>query len=250
MKTVFWTLLAFFPSVAAAQLPPAGAPFKVELEGGVLFQSRNEVQIPNEDTASRIDLVDQVGAGPLPAGRLTLHWNFYGRHGASVVLAPLEYTRSAVIDEPIRFDRVDFPAGRETDFTFKFNSWRINYNYRFLERTGLKAWVGFTAKIRDAKVTVAQADRKGELTNLGFVPLLFLAMDWEFTKHWHLLAEFNGLAGGPGRAFDVSLKVAYDLGERYGLGLGYRTVEGGADVSRVYNFAWIHYVVAAVWYRF
>ncbi len=250
MRNLMFALLALVPTVAAAQHPPVGSPFKVELEGGVLFQSRNEVQIPNEDTATRIDLVDQVGVGPLPAGRLTLHWNFYGRHGAAVVLAPLEYTRSAVIDEPLRFDRVDFPSGRETDFTFKFNSWRANYNYRFLERAGLKAWVGFTAKVRDAKVTVAQSDRKGELTNLGFVPLLYLALDWEFAERWHLLADFNGLAGGPGRAFDVSVKVAYDLGEHYGLGVGYRTVEGGADVSRVYNFAWIHYAVATVWYRF
>ena len=250
MKNIIFALLAFFPAVAAAQNPPVGSPFKVEFEGGLLFQTRNEVQIPQEDTATRIDLVDQVGVGPLPAGRLTLHWNFHGRHGAAVVLAPLEFTRSAVIDEPIRYDRVDFAAGEKTDFTYKFNSWRANYNYRFLERAGLHAWVGFTAKIRDARVAVEQDGRKGELTNLGFVPLLFLALDWEFADGFHLLVDFNGLAGGPGRAFDVSAKVAYELTDDLGVSLGYRTVEGGADVDAVYNFAWLHYAVASVWYRF
>lgn len=250
MKRWLFFLSFIFPATAFAQHPPTDSSFKVELEGGVLFQSRNQVQIPNEETATRIDLVDQVGIGPLPAGRITLHWNFHGRHGASVVLAPLEFTRSNVIDDPIRFDRVDFAAGEKTDFTFKFNSWRANYNYRFLNQPRLHAWVGFTAKIRDAKVAVAQEGREGELTNLGFVPLLYTAAEWEFAPGWRLLADFNGLAGGPGRAFDVSVKVARVLTERMGAGIGYRTVEGGADVSRVYNFAWLHIVLATVWYAF
>jgi hypothetical protein len=31
---------------------------------------------------------------------------------------------------------------------------------------------------------------------------------------------------------------------------GYRTVEGGADVDEVYNFAWLHYAVLSASYRF
>jgi len=27
---------------------------------------------------------------------------------------------------------------------------------------------------------------------------------------------------------------------------GYRTVEGGADVDEVYNFAWLHYAVGSL----
>ncbi|MBU1068723.1 hypothetical protein KJ975_04060 [Myxococcota bacterium] len=250
MKTLFYIFVALFPGIAAAQTPPTTTRFKIEVEGGVLFQTRNEVQIPNEATATRIDLTEMLGAGPLPAGRLTLHWNLHGRHGLAAVLAPLDVTRSKVIDAPIRFDGVDFAAGEKTDFTFKFNSWRLNYNYRFLERNKLHAWVGFTAKIRDAKVAVEQDGRKGELTNLGFVPLLFLALDWEFADRFHVLVDFNGLAGGPGRAFDVSAKIAWDLTDDLGISLGYRTVEGGADVSSVYNFAWLHYGVISVWYHF
>ena len=32
--------------------------------------------------------------------------------------------------------------------------------------------------------------------------------------------------------------------------VGYRTLEGGADVDDVYNFAWFHYAVASAVYRF
>jgi len=58
------------------------------------------------------------------------------------------------------------------------------------------------------------------------------------------------VAGGPGRAEDLALKVRYDLGDRWSLAAGYRTVEGGADVDEVYSFAWFNSVVISATYRF
>ena len=129
----------------------------------------------------------------------------------------------------------------------RFNSWRVGYGYRFLDRDDLNLWVGFTAKLRDAKVELRQGEVSARDTDLGFVPLLFLAGEKDLAPDWRLRFDFNGLAGGPGRAFDAALKVAYDLGDRWAVTAGYRTLEGGADVDAVYNFAWLHYgVVSAV----
>lgn len=47
----------------------------------------------------------------------------------------------------------------------------------------------------------------------------------------------------PGRAEDVALKLRYRLNDRLSVAGGYRTVEGGANVDEVYNFAWLHYSV-------
>ncbi len=58
------------------------------------------------------------------------------------------------------------------------------------------------------------------------------------------------LAAPQGRAFDVALKGRYALGSRAELAAGYRTVEGGADNDEVYTFAWLHYAVASLMYRF
>ena len=42
-----------------------------------------------------------------------------------------------------------------------------------------------------------------------------------------------------------------ELGERrYNPEDFYRTIEGGADVERVYNFAWLHFAVASLRLRF
>lgn len=61
--------------------------------------------------------------------------------------------------------------------------------------------------------------------------------------------DADALAGGPGRAVDASLKLTYDLNENWGLRAGYRTVEGGADVDSVYNFAWLNYGVISIAWR-
>jgi hypothetical protein len=44
--------------------------------------------------------------------------------------------------------------------------------------------------------------------------------------------------------------VDFDLSDQLTLGAGYRTIEGGADVDAVYTFAWLHFGVVSLRYRF
>jgi len=60
------------------------------------------------------------------------------------------------------------------------------------------------------------------------------------------MLDADALAGGPGRAEDASLKIVYLPAPRWRIAAGYRTVEGGADVEEVYNFAWLHYAVLSL----
>jgi hypothetical protein len=53
-----------------------------------------------------------------------------------------------------------------------------------------------------------------------------------------------------GRAFDLVLKVSYNLTQHWNIGCGYRALEGGVDNVDVYNFAWLHYTVLSAGYRF
>ena len=43
--------------------------FQTEIELGPVWQTRNDVQIPNTQDGTRFSLVDLVGKGPYPAGR-------------------------------------------------------------------------------------------------------------------------------------------------------------------------------------
>ncbi len=225
---------------------PSSPRWSVELEGGPVWQSYNDVEIPNDGSATRFSLYDLAGAGPWAAGRVYVTWNFAGRHGLRLLLAPLTVRATGVPASPISFAGEDYAAGMATEATYTFNSYRLTYRYRFHEGARTRAWIGFTAKVRDAVISLEQGATTSEKTDLGFVPLLHLAGDWRVAPRWTAGVDIDALAGGPGRAEDASLKLGYDLADRWSVRVGYRMVEGGADVEPVYTFAWLHYAVASV----
>ena len=224
--------------------------FAVELEVGPVWQSSNDVQIPNDADGTRFSLVDLAGYGPWPAGRLYLTWNINERHGLRALAAPLSFTETGILQEPVDFAGASYLPGVPTEATYQFDSWRLTYRYRFHDGDRWTWWVGATAKIRDAKIELQQGDVTSRDTDLGFVPLLHLAADWRLSERWHLLLDLDALAGGPGRAEDFAAKLAYDVNDRWSITAGYRTVEGGADTDDVYAFAWFHYAVVSGIYRF
>jgi len=230
---------------AAAQAPPS---WIIELEGGPVWQSYNDVQIPNDGSATRFSLRDLAGAGPWATGRLYVTWNPSERHGVRFMAAPLSISATGVPTEPLSFAGGDYVAGEPTEATYTFNSYRLSYRYRFHSGERTTAWVGFTGKIRDAVTALEQGETASRKSNVGFVPLLHLAGEWRMAPRWTTSLDIDALAGGPGRAEDVALELEYDLSDRWTVQAGYRLVEGGADVDEVYAFAWLHYgVVSVVW---
>ena len=237
----------FLSGVAAAE---DDSRFSLELELGPTWQSRNTVQIPNTDAGTRFSLQQLVGSGPWAAGRITFTWNIKPRHSLRLVAAPLSYTESGIFDETVDFAGATYEEGIPTEATYQFNSWRLGYRWRFKDGERWTMWLGFSAKVRDAKIALAQGDTSSEDTDVGLVPLLSFAAHYRFADRWRLIFDFEGLAGGPGRALHVALKVGYDFNEKWGLTAGYRTVEGGADIEEVYNFAWFQYAVVSGVFRF
>ena len=238
------TLAAALPALAAAQTSAV----ELELEVGPVWQTRNDVEIPNDGTATRFSLSDLLGSGPWAAGRVYLTWNISDRHGVRLLYAPLSVTETGTPDEPLSFAGASY-ASAPLEATYQFNSYRLSYRWRFHSGEQSAAWLGVTAKIRDASIGLVQDSTASRKDDLGFVPLLHFAGERRFGSRWHAALDVDGLAGGPGRAIDASLKVGYDLDDRWAIRAGYRTVEGGADVDAVYNFAWLHYAAASVVWR-
>jgi hypothetical protein len=230
----------------AAQSPTR---FALEVEGSPVWQTRNDVRIPNAAPATEFSLKDLAGTGPWAAWRAYLTWNLNERHGLRLLAAPLSITETGVPDRPITFAGSPFAAGVPTRATYTFNSYRLTYRWRFHHGERWTWWVGGTAKIRDAKIELTQGGTTARKTDLGFVPLLHVAGEARLGARWRFVFDADALAGGPGRAEDVALKLGYDVG-RWRLAAGYRTVEGGADVKSVYTFAWLHYAVLSVTRRF
>lgn len=243
-SAVLIVILFAVASGAAGQTPV----LSVELEAGPAWQGYNDVEIPNDGSSTRFSLKELAGTGPWPAGRLYVTWNVAGRHGLRLLLAPLSLAETGVVREPLRFAGEEYAAGEPTKATYTFNSYRLSYRYRVYSSERTTAHIGFTAKIRDAVIELEQGATTSRKDDLGFVPLLHLSGDWRFSERWTATFDADALAGGPGRAIDAALKLGYDFGS-WRLQAGYRTVEGGADVTEVYTFAWLHYAVASVMWR-
>jgi len=232
------------PTAAAAQ----ASSFQLELEGGPVWQSRNNVEIPNDGSATRFSLSDLTGAGPWPTGRISLTWRRSESQAVRLLYAPLSVTATGTLREQTDFAGARYESDAPVEATYKFNSYRASYLWRFHSGAQSSAWVGVTAKIRDASIGLSQGSVTSKKDDVGFVPLVHFSATRTIATGWTFLFEADALAGGPGRAVDASLKVGYDLGRQWSLRAGYRTVEGGADVESVYNFAWLHYgAVSIVW---
>ncbi|WP_373065337.1 hypothetical protein [Gemmatimonas sp.] len=238
-------MVASLAGTAAAQTPR----FQLELEAGPAWISRNVVQIPNNATATRFSLNEVTGSGPWPAGRAYFTWNVNERHGLRALAAPLSITETGRLRNPVSFAGGSYTASAPVEATYAFNSYRLTYRYQWRNTERTRLWVGFTGKIRDATVQLAQGSVSTRKDDLGFVPLLHVAGEWRTASNWQLGTDIDALAGGPGRAIDAAVKLGYDPRGRFGVHVGYRTVEGGADVDEVYSFSWIHYAVASLVWR-
>lgn len=248
----------FILSVAATLVLAASAPaeepdasgFGFEIEGGPVWQTLNDVEIPNDGTGTRFSLSDLLGNGPYGSYRLYLSYAMNEKHQLRVLLAPFAIEASGVPDRAIRFEGRDFENGIPVSATYRFNSYRMTYRYRF-HRSSRWAWhIGFTGKIRDAEVAITQGNSSAANSNIGFVPLVHLAGESRISERLSLLLDADFLAAPQGRAEDVSLKLRYRIRDRWLAAIGYRTLEGGADVDKVYTFAWLHYAVASLGYNF
>ncbi len=232
------------PGAGGAGAQERGITF--EVEAGPAWQSRNDVEIPNDGTATRVALDGLVGGGALPAGRVYLGWNWRERHGVRLLVAPLTLRRSGLPDREIRFAGTAFQQGAAVSVRYTFNSYRLSYRWLAREGERTTAWLGATAKLRDAVVALEQGEVTARDDDLGFVPLLHLAGEWRFAPGWHGSFDLDALGGGPGRAFDGSVRMGRAVGDGWRVSAGYRTVEGGADVDDVYAFAWFNFMTLAV----
>ncbi len=242
-------LAALFMALPAKSFGEEGS-FRFELETGPTWQSRNDVQIPNDATADRFDLTDVLGSGPAASFRLNGIWNINERHGIRVVLAPLTIDDTGRFDTDVRFDGATFVADETVKARYRFNSWRLGYRYQYYDTRSWKLWVGATVKLRDAEIALRQGEIRAVDDDLGLVPLLHLAGEYRLSDRWHVEFDFDGLAGGPGRAIDLAVKFGYALDDRWRITAGYRGLEGGADTDDVYSFAWLHTALVGVQYRF
>jgi hypothetical protein len=244
-------LIVSILSLTLAAAGETGKPYRwtAELEGGAVFSGYNEARIPNVG-GTLFSLAEDLDIAAKAYYRLRLSYAISRRHELSLLYAPLTLKAAGTLPAAVNFTGVLFPQGSDVNGIFTFNSYRLTYRYRLVDRARLRLDVGFTAKIRDAEIALAAPGLNASKTNVGFVPLLHLRLAWDWGARLGLLLEADAAAAKQGRAEDVLLALNWRLSPRAQLRFGYRFVEGGADVDEVYNFAWVHYLAAGLAFGF
>ncbi|MBL8376729.1 MAG: hypothetical protein JNM79_02570 [Burkholderiales bacterium] len=229
-----------------AQMRTAGT--TIDIEAGLAWQDKNDVQSPNDGGGTRFGLDRVTGSGPFFAPRLQVTTGVAPRHELRFVVAPLSIKESGNLDGAVRFQGQNFAAGG-AEAKYRFNSYRATWRYTVFEDRDWTLKVGATAKIRDAEITLRQGGVSATRDNTGFVPLLHVYAERRLDNRSRLTFEGDALAGGPGYAIDVSGRYVRDLGQRWSWFGGVRVLDGGADSSSVYNFARFYYLNAGLQYR-
>jgi hypothetical protein len=214
--------------------------FSFDLETGAVATGYNNVRIPG-DQGTLFSLKDDLVSKTEIFFRLRVNYTIKSRHTLSLLYAPLETVSKGNVSYDIFFEGVTFPANTDLTGTYKFNSYRFTYRYDIVLKPKFEFGLGFTAKIRDAKISMASAGSQSEKTNVGFVPIINFRMLWKPAEKFGILLEGDALAAPQGRAEDVLIAATYRLSDHLGLKAGYRILEGGADNNEVYNFALFNY---------
>lgn len=249
IKTVL-LIVMLVASVTALSAAQTEARWTIDIESGLAVPGYNDVQIPNNETATRFSLKDDLSIDNKAYFRLRLNYRLSPRGELSLLYAPFSVNASGVLGKSVNFQDAAFEAGVAVSGLYRFNSYRLTYRYLLVDRPSLDLWVGLTGKIRDAEIKIESDNQVSSKSNVGFVPLLHLYMDWQWGSRWGMVLEVDALAAKQGRAEDVSATLYYRLKKNLRFKMGYRFVEGGSDGDEVYNFAWINYFSAGMVFEF
>jgi hypothetical protein len=226
------------------------AQFTLDLEGGLVFGTNyNKVRIPNTG-GTLVNLANELEVSPKVFYRLRAGYTIAKRHNISVLYAPLSVSYNGSFDKDINFNNLVYNANEPLEVIYKFNSYRLTYRYDFISTGRWKVGAGLTGKIRDADIRFKQPGKDTHYDDLGFVPLVNFYAAYKPSYHWSFILEGDALASKFGRAEDIFAGAAYQLNSRLAVKLGYRVVEGGADVDKIYNFNWINYASTGILVNF
>lgn len=210
----------------------------VEVESGFSLQAKNAVRIPS--TGGTDIAISQ--ASLLPFVRVQATVELAPRHELRALWAPYNVKNSVTSPGAVNFNGETFAANVPIETQYQFNSYRLTYRYRLTgDDEPLLFAIGGTLKIRDAYIRFTQGDLTTTSANVGPVPLLHLLLRYRFNDRWEFSTDVDGLAAPQGRAIDLYVGLRYRPGAEWYLGMGYRTLEGGASNDTIHNFTWIHY---------
>ncbi len=149
----------------------------LDVETGLVSTGYNDVRIPGNQ-GTFISFKDDLKPSSDIFYRIKLNYTFSSAHTLSLLFAPLTVKSEGRINKDVDFAGKVFPANKDLSGSYKFNSYRLTYRYDFVQNPNLEFGLGFTAKIRDARIALSSQGISAEKTNVGFVPIINFRLFW------------------------------------------------------------------------
>ncbi|MCZ8253281.1 MAG: hypothetical protein O9318_12490 [Hylemonella sp.] len=232
--------------------PTAGAAdpaerVSLELELGAAQLQKNELQSPNDASATRFDLARVLGTDSTQGtGRVTVRIPAAGGDEWLAVYAPLTFEGSATLDQTVVYEGRTFAGAPETRASYRFDTYRLTWRRAVIQSAETTVRLGVTGLVRDAAISLSQAGVSASRSNTGLVPLLHGSLERRLGSRISLIGDVDALGSGQGYAVDLSLRAQYVLDTRWAVSAGYRMLDGGADNDTLYNFARIEWLTLGV----
>lgn len=237
MKKYIIAMVMFCSFEAATQI-------SFTLESGAVTTQYNDVRVPNGDNISGtlFSLSDDFEeSGWSTYWRGEIDYTIGEKHTFSIVAAPLTVEYGSLQLESVDFDNLNF-GGSNVIGNYQFNTYRASYRYGLVRGAKWMLDLGATLLVRDAEIRLTEGDITTADDDLGYVPLVSFDLRYMPSDRLSLLLKGDALVGPVGRAEDIFAGMQYSItDDNLAFKLGYRVIEGGADVDQVYNFAFFHF---------
>lgn len=225
------------PTLLVAQTA-APARMSIELELGAAQLKKNDLQSPNNATATRFDLARTIGTSKNQgSARITLRIPTSSGSEWLAVYAPLSFKGSAPLGQAVSFQGSNFAAAPSTSATYRFDTYRLTWRTPVYQDADTTVRLGVTGLVRDASISLSQPGASASQSNTGLVPLLHASVERRLSEQWTFIGDVDALGSRQGRAIDLSLRAQYSLDRDWAISGGYRILDGGANNNTLYNFA-------------
>ena len=240
-------LFAIFLFVAVVNSALAQDTLRIDIEGGVAYQTRNTCAIPAD--SNKFSFRDLMGRGPFDYGRVTALINDDQNSGYRIVIAPLNFYGTGQLSSKVVFSGTTFAPGVQTAGRYIFNNYRFSWWHKWRPISNIDIRAGWTLFIRDADVALAQGSKTASFYNLGPVPLYYLLAEKKFGNGWAAEFEFDGLVAPEGGALDFALGASYRLNPSTAIKARIRYLDGGTGSGSAYNYTTVNYVSLGIEWR-
>jgi hypothetical protein len=152
------------------------------------------------------------------------------KHKFRIAYIPVSYAGDVLLTRKVIFNGIEFNVGLPVQTEFKWNTWRLGYEYDFVSND--RGFVGFITEIRETDVSLSlQSPIDTEFTRArGPIPAIGGIARVYPVKNFSITGEFTGfkipkISDYQGHFFDFDIYGVFNIPKNFGAQGGFRTLD-------------------------